>query len=239
MGAHSDNRNGRQTWVSDMLFGLTSSGVEVGKCLRQTLHKRFFSLAQPHPWVVAFCWEHLRLQGCQSERPGTLPFLERSREPRTRTPTACRCRCSFSPSRTRWPREFPPSSTRCRRETQTPQVVDLFRRWLRCAFAILKDAGTKLHVAWLVHSCTLPNAAAMVKLGEIALNFVRLSHFFRLGVQAAAVDVGVVHPIFFASGDPEFNLKMHVDRRHALQSKQRTSPSSPSSFLRSDQSCES
>ena len=47
--------------------------------------------------------------------------------------------------------------------------------------------------------------------------FVSVCHFFWLGVQLAAVDVRIVHAVFFPTGDTQFNFEEHAQSVHPLE----------------------
>ena len=47
--------------------------------------------------------------------------------------------------------------------------------------------------------------------------FISVCHLFRLGVKLAAVDVRIVHAVFFPTGDAQFNFEEHAQSVHPLE----------------------
>ena len=82
---------------------------------------------------------------------------------------------------------------------------------------VIQNAGPQIDIAGPIYPMNVPEGCCD---GEVRRDFVQhfigLRNLFRLGIQAAAVDVSVVNSVFLATSDPKLNFEMHVNGRHAL-----------------------
>ena len=73
--------------------------------------------------------------------------------------------------------------------------------------AVAQDAGLQLDVAGLVHAVHVAEGGGQHEFAEGGQGFIRHQHVFRRGVELVSGVAGVVHAVFFAAHDADFNFK--------------------------------
>ena len=89
---------------------------------------------------------------------------------------------------------------------------------LHVHLAVVQDVRAQLDVAGLVHAVHVAESGCDGEArADLAQLLVGIGHLFRLGVQARAVDAGVVDAVFLAAGHAQLDLQGHIQLAHPLQ----------------------
>ncbi len=83
---------------------------------------------------------------------------------------------------------------------------------------VQKNLRSELHVSGLVHAMNVTKGSGHGEtVADLGKNLIGLIDFLRLRIEAGAVDIGVVHAIFLATGYPKLDLNGHAELIHSLE----------------------